>query len=475
MAVVKTKKKVNDINLADNQTIIYVSQMIDSSALHMNWNHKLQMYWTKYQIKETDMRTKTANFTSPQYLDLTTGKYRVLITTPLHEDFAGEILKVEYDEETKLYTYQCQDFRRLYIGKFEANIVNVPLYRILQYLITRGNVPLEGDATKQIKKYPKALSGLRPKEGYRQDLYGSVVKDNPMTQNRSIVVRDKTYMDVIEDLVYGTGAYIDINFNKYGLMQVEPYHKDQWLTTGLHLEPYMVSSRKFTFDTTNILTGVIVKSTENTGLGEKATSKELVNLDLSAFFGQNTGSVSNPNQSTQGTSTSGGATSNTNNNSNNNSTPGKGTHVYVNTDNINGKSADRTMLNNIASTLKKQGYKVTVGGVGPGTHYNDINKVKKNGIYFTMYGGRCAGTLKEQCYSGHYHNVLKKKNARMVVGFLNRKLTDGWLPRAHDDNFSPSSFKGWRDPRTKLLNHGVGIAQGKNVKEICASFPGFKK
>ena len=31
------------------------------------------------QIKETDMRQKTASFTSPQYLDLTTGLYTVLV------------------------------------------------------------------------------------------------------------------------------------------------------------------------------------------------------------------------------------------------------------------------------------------------------------------------------------------------------------------------------------------------------------
>ena len=205
MAVVKTKKKVNDINLADNQTIIYVARLANSSGLVCDWNKKIQVYWTKYQIKETDMRTKTANFTSPDYLDLTTGKYRVLITTPLHEDFAGEILKVEYDEETKLYTYQCQDFRRLYIGKFEANIVNVPLYRILQYLITRGYVPLTGDATKQIKSVPKALSGLRPKEGYRQDLYGSVVKDNTVPVPTSISTSTNTALCRLNRIIRTNG------------------------------------------------------------------------------------------------------------------------------------------------------------------------------------------------------------------------------------------------------------------------------
>ena len=54
-------------------------------------------------------------------------------------------------------------------------------------------------------------------------------------------------------------------------------------------------------------------------------------------------------------------------------------------------------------------------------------------------------------------------------------LTDKFLPRAHDDNFSPSSFRGWNKPRTNLLNAGIGIAEGKSAKEIASTFPGFKK
>ena len=63
----------------------------------------------------------------------------------------------------------------------------------------------------------------------------------------------------------------------------------------------------------------------------------------------------------------------------------------------------------------------------------------------------------------------------MVVGFLNKHLSDKFLKRAYDDNFSPSGFTGWDKPRTKLLNKGIGIAEGKNAKEIAGSFPGFKK
>ena len=68
--------------------------------------------FTKFQIKETDLRVKTATFSSPTYLDLTTGQYGVLLLSPYHENFGGVILSVEYDEDNELYNYQCQDWSR---------------------------------------------------------------------------------------------------------------------------------------------------------------------------------------------------------------------------------------------------------------------------------------------------------------------------------------------------------------------------
>ena len=68
--------------------------------------------FTKFQIKETDLRVKTATFSSPTYVDLTTGQYCILLLSPYHENFGGVILSVEYDEDNDLYNYQCQDWSR---------------------------------------------------------------------------------------------------------------------------------------------------------------------------------------------------------------------------------------------------------------------------------------------------------------------------------------------------------------------------
>ena len=122
MAISSIVEKVYyDTNLVQNHSILYVGRFANAKSKTLGndfWKNKLQIYWTKYQIKETDMRQKTATFTSPHYFDLTTGLYTILITSPYHEDFGGIILTVDYDKSTGLYSYQCQDFSRKYQSKF---------------------------------------------------------------------------------------------------------------------------------------------------------------------------------------------------------------------------------------------------------------------------------------------------------------------------------------------------------------------
>lgn len=465
-------KKTNTIqsnsNLISNRSRVFISRKLNAKNILIDWVHKGEISWSKYQIKETDMRIKTATFTSPNYFDLTTGQYCVLITSPYHEDFAGIILKVKYDEDTRLYEYQCQDFSRNYISKFELSTGNYNLHDLLVWLLTRGEISLKNTKKyKSYKSWKNVLSGLRDINFYHSKYWKNPISFNPMKLKPNLFIKNTSFIDAIRSLVYGTGAYIDVYFNKYGVLQIEPFNRDTWLSSGLYLTTDEFASRNFEFDTTNIISGVLVESPNKWEAGRDYSAKSLTGLSLTALFGSNAISINNPNEKTTTTKTV--TKTNTDN-----SKEGAGITVFINTDNIVNKPTDRKMLKDIAKLLQKRGYKTEIGLVDSNAHYDEINKVKQNGIYFTMYGGRCAGTLKEQATSNHYHSVLKKKNARMVVGFLGKKLTDGWLPRAHDDNFSPAGFKGWMNPRTKLLNAGVGIAQGNTVKELVASFPNFK-
>lgn len=472
------EKVYYDINLVQNQSLVFVNRMNNAKSITMKgWDTSNPTYWSKYQIKETDMRQKTASFTSPQYLDLTTGLYTVLITSPYHEDFGGIILTVDYDKSTGLYEYQCQDFSRKYQSKFSLISKNNSYYNLLRLFLTQMGVSNgKGKvSTAKLKNYSRQLSGLRPKLYYDQGIWENGIKFNPMTNVQQMIFRDVSYIDAIRDLVFGTGAYIDVYFDKYGVLQIKPFSKNDWLQNGIYLTTPELASSKFKFDTTNIITGVVVNSEDRSKKGKYYSSEKLVRLDLSAFFGNLNASVDNPNKTTTSTSTK----STSNKKSTKTKTKeGSGITVFMNIDNIHSKSADMKLMKDIGKYLKKRGYKIEIGGIGPGYHYSQINRVKKNGIYMCIYGGACAGTLKEHWSSNHYKSVLKKKNAKMVVAFLSPPSSNihnlKWLPRAHDDNFSPSSFKGVSNPEKQLLNAGIGVVIGKNAKEIASKFPNFK-
>ena len=472
------EKVYYDINLVQNQSLVFVNRMNNAKSITMKgWDTSNPTYWSKYQIKETDMRQKTASFTSPQYLDLTTGLYTVLITSPYHEDFGGIILTVDYDKSTGLYEYQCQDFSRKYQSKFSLISKNNSYYNLLRLFLTQMGVSNgKGKVSSaKLKNYSRQLSGLRPKLYYDQGIWENGIKFNPMTNVQQMIFRDVSYIDAIRDLVFGTGAYIDVYFDKYGVLQIKPFSKNDWLQNGIYLTTPELASSKFKFDTTNIITGVVVNSEDRSKKGKYYSSEKLVRLDLSAFFGNLNASVDNPNKTTTSTSTK----STSNKKSTKTKTKeGTGITVFMNIDNIHSKSADMKLMKDIGKYLKKRGYKIEIGGIGPGYHYSQINRVKKNGIYMCIYGGACAGTLKEHWSSNHYKSVLKKKNAKMVVAFLSPPSSNihnlKWLPRAHDDNFSPSSFKGVSNPEKQLLNAGIGVVIGKNAKEIASKFPNFK-
>lgn len=485
-AIVKTNTTLYDTNLTDNEdTHIFILRKSNARQLWINWGEKNEILWTEYEIDETDMRQKTAKIITPQYIDLTTGQYCVLITSPDHEDFGGIFLsdEFEYDEKNGLYTYQCQDHSRAYQGKHDTILKNVKLHRVLQFLITRGAYPLSGAVKNSTKEeWKKALSGLRPAYQYDQEFYGSSIRFNPMTSPVTAIIRNQSRIETIRNLVFGTGAYIDVYFDKYGILQIEPYHKDDLFNTGLYLTTPEIASAKFKFDTTNILTGVVVQSTDNTKVGKKYSSSSLVNLDLSVFFGDLSGMISNPNQSTT-SSVKKSKKSSKNNTSKKSKTATKtsnpyGTkkkNVYLNIDSIDGYSSDMKKMNDMKKLLKKEGWNVTITGVGSEAHWKQRGNVK-NGIWFCLYGGACAGTLKEHCTSSWFLNPLKKNKSRVVVGFFppTSSILKGGkyykhLGPAHDWQGS-RAYANIDYPAKFLSNHGVPFMYAKNAKEMVSKF-----
>ena len=440
---------------------IFVGRLSDATQLVFKWKkgNYVKLPYTKYNIRETDFRVKTATFSSPQFFDLTTGKYAIKINSLFHENFAGTILDVNYDETTGMYDYQCQDWSRTYISTFESIKANQELYRILQQLITRLSLSYADTAdAKKRKKYSYILSGLDKKGKYDQSLYsGNRYAGNPMTQRLTLISRNKSFIEVIRSLVFSRLGYFDIWFNDNGVLQITPLSKTDWENTGLHLGNNEFSKREFKFSTTNAITGVKINGGDE-GIGTSVKSQDVIDLDLSAFFGKVTTSIDDPNKNSDTTNAvkSSSKTSNKNTKTATKTT----TNKYANPFNkkkkkawINADNGSNAMKNALIKALRNDGWSVHDGGTWSNAHIQDVFKVTSAySVYITLYNGFCAGTVRE-AYSNYVQNPLRKKGVQLVPIWDSHDWTNpkGMKPyrygdfskysakRAWDDNFSSSN------------------------------------
>ena len=437
-ALTKTKEITYNANLVQNKTHIKISRINEPNKLiYLDWKSYDDIHWSRYEIRETDMRQKTASFTSPNYFDLTTGVYAVLITSPYHVNFGGVILSVDYDEDSGMYDYRCQDFSRWYQTKVFMQTKKTPLYRVLQHLISRGYLPLATKPKKaDLKNFKDNLSGLRPASYYDQKLAGSTVSFNPMTQKVSVRAKGKSRIELIRDLVIGTGAYIDVYFDTHGVLQIEPYHKKDWLETGLHLTTQEIATRKFSFDTTNIITGVNILG----GLGDDNTqrlyvAKDVTNVDLSAFFGNLYSFIDN--------------TSSTTSTSKKKTTSKKQSTTVTNKDNPYGNKAKKIWIGadggsgsftqEICRLLEKNGWHTHYSGEGPNVHWHDYFDVTSDyQIMAIVDNGVCCSTIKEAYESSDCAPALKRKNVIPMFMFDSRQWTN---PKVRGPN-RYGNFKG---------------------------------
>lgn len=435
VALSKTKEITYNANLVQNKSHIKISRINDPKKLvYLDWKNYDDIHWKEYEIKETDMRQKTATFTSPNYFDLTTGVYAVLITSPYHANFGGVILSVEYDEDTGLYDYKCQDFSRFYQTKVFLQTKKVKLYHILQHLISQGVISVAKKPKKsELKKIKNTLSGLRPASYYDQKLAGSTISFNPMTQKVSIRAKDKSYIELIRDLVFGTGAYIDVYFDIHGVLQVVPYHKNDLFKSGLHLTTQEIANRKFSFDTTNIITGVNIL--DDGDKSKRYTAKDLTNVNLSAFFGNLYSFIDN--------------TSSTTSTSKKKTTSKKQSTTVTNKDNPYGNKAKKIWIGadggsggftqEICRLLEKAGWYVHYSGEGANVHYNDyFNVTSDYQILAIVDNGVCCTTIKEAYESSDCAPELKRKGVIPMFMFDSRDWTN---PKVRGPN-RYGNFKG---------------------------------
>ena len=282
-------------------------------------------------------------------------------------------------------------------------------------------------------------------------------------------------METIRDLTIGYMRYIDVYFDDNGRLQIEPFSVKDWSKNGLYLTTGDVVERKFKFDTTNAITGVLIAAEEEGKIGKKYTSADVLGLDLTAFFGYLNDSASNPNQSAK--SSSGSSTSNAVKNST--SSTKKNTTVSKNGNPYNNKtkriivSEDRGgtpgFKSGIIQKLKNDGWSVTDLGTGPGTHSRSYNILsKKYAVNLTLYNGVDPKTV-DECVTGW----LKGKHEKYGVQLVQMFDTKGWTSETGKYNkkgmryYKYGDFTGYRVPKAWDDNYS-GVSGGVKINDLNA-------
>ena len=143
--------------------------------------------------------------------------------------------------------------------------------------------------------------------------------------------------------------------------------------------------------------------------------------------------------------------------------------VVISTDNIFTTSKDKAFVNSIKKILESKGFTVKLLGVGPNTHNAAIweKSLPDNAIQLSVFGGADAGVIYDVCTRSF---MRAKANRFVFFAYHSATAKDitglDWLERAHDDNYSPSSFKGIAHPDTYLKSHGYDYVYTSNANTI---------
>ncbi len=143
--------------------------------------------------------------------------------------------------------------------------------------------------------------------------------------------------------------------------------------------------------------------------------------------------------------------------------------VYITSDNINGITTDTNRINAIVNGLKALGLTAINWGLGPNTHYSVLqsSSVPANALVVDIYGGADAGVIYEMGQSYYKKLVGTRKVFCAWIAPYAVDITGlAWLPRAHDDSYSPASFTGLAKPDQYLKNNGYDYIYSGDINAI---------
>lgn len=147
--------------------------------------------------------------------------------------------------------------------------------------------------------------------------------------------------------------------------------------------------------------------------------------------------------------------------------------VYLTSDNIQTLTKDSARLDSIVAGLKSMGLNAVNYGIGPNKHYSILTNatIPNNALIVNIYGGVCAGTIWEMNLPYFKNNIGGRKifsiwintltNIDNLTNIVEYTTVNGrtiakyipFLPRSHDDTFTPIYGKTNGFPDVYDLNH----------------------
>ena len=262
------------------------------------------IYLKEFEITEEDLRVKSASFETPTKIDTSKQMTWINVMYNGKKIYSGNILSSEYDESTGYYKYTTIGHQRWMSGKtyFVANPNKKKkeddLYKILKTFCKKivSETNIKGYVLKPKKKYQSYSNNKSTpknqtkKKKNKKDK--NVSDDDNWKLKDGLFYEDKTYYEILMSLVAKTNSAIDMYVDENNILHLDPLKVKSWrnskgvIFTTDKLKEYTIKQ-----DSTNIITSVLVKTTDIYKNGKVTKpklykSKDLIGVDLSVYYGK---------------------------------------------------------------------------------------------------------------------------------------------------------------------------------------------
>ncbi len=322
-----------------------------------NYEQLTEIPWSSVSVSEEDFEVKTAEFTTHEKIDLTSGRVYVLIQGD-PGSFGGIIIKREYDAQSRMYTYTCQEYMARVLSNTIYAIYNKSktVYDWIKEILDDIGVPDSGLG--ELEDYahavdPAYLEEVKSEESANNeanadgttaitnnnttptdannstngnstsntnndnststpgadsptetttttDANGNTEEqtvENPFEKKPKGIYDKQTILDHFRTLIFDYGVHVRLYGDVTGIPIFKAYEKEEWMNKGWYLQKELGYQTDYhtSFDITNVVTQVGVKNIEALKpTGELYTSEDLLGDNLAQYFGRMGTIVDNP-------------------------------------------------------------------------------------------------------------------------------------------------------------------------------------